>query len=197
MKKNKIIFIVLIASFTFLQASAQKVNFRSNIGFAGYGSPVDGYFFSFDIGIPIIKSIEIDPSFSFYSHIKNKEISYIQNDSETVTTISESIGGYLAGDMQLFININPFKWFKNEKLSKTDFGMGAGYGIKVFSDYYYAYNNNSVTSIRTKAGVTGSLSAKMFYNYHINNYFIGAIIGIKELDDEGISIIGLQFGISL
>jgi hypothetical protein len=196
MKHIRIFFVLLIAAFTSFQLDAQNVKFRSNIGFAGYADPFDGYFFSFDIGIPIIKSLELDPSFSFYSDVKEKNISYIWNEFDHETTINKDIGGSLAGDMQLFINVNPFQWTKNVKLNKVDFGMGIGYGIKIFSDYYYAYNNN-VTSIITTSGFKGSLSAKMFYNYHIKKCFIGIIIGVKDLNDEGVSILGLQFGVNI
>ena len=175
---------------------SQEVKITTDYGFAGYGNPVDGYAFSFDVGIPLFKSVEIDPSFSFYSNVKNGEIDYFWNKNELSTTIDEKVSGKMAADMLLYINVNPFVWFNNSKLNNVDFGIGVGYGLKVFSNYHYEYENK-VTSIITKAGIASSLSAKLYYNYHIKNYFIGAMIGVKELNDEGVSIISFRFGIKL
>ena len=46
MKHIRIFFVLLIVAFTSFQVDAQDVKLRSNIGFAGYANPFDGYFFS-------------------------------------------------------------------------------------------------------------------------------------------------------
>jgi hypothetical protein len=193
--KSFLIFIVLLLS---AHAKAQDFKLTASAGFSGYNHPFDGYFFSFDIGIPVVRSLEIVPTFSFYSNIKHDEFEFAWDTLNGTTHHLSSIeSGELTGSFEIFIYINPFKWWKKEKINNTDFGIGVGFGLRTFSDYYYNVNNNTVTSMIVKAGITSSLSSKIYYNYHFKKTYVGVVIGALAINDEGTSIIAIQFGINI
>ena len=193
--KSKVLLLFFAIAALSFQATAQ-VNLRTSTGFAGYGSPIDGFFFSFDIGFPTVKGIEVNPSFTFHTNAKHEDLFYFLDGSVAETSITETTTGSLAGDLELFVTINPFRWLKNEKWNKVDFGIGAGYGVKIFSEYRY-YHYDGGIDMRMKSGIMSTYSAKMFYNYHFKKYYLGVVLGAKELNDDGVSILGLQFGLSL
>ena len=60
----------------------EKWSLRTNAGVASGSSIIDGYYFSFDIGIPIIKSLEISPTFSNASMLPN---TFVYNSWTLVT----------------------------------------------------------------------------------------------------------------
>lgn len=188
-------------------AISQNLRLNTNVGFAGYGHPFDGYFFAFDVAIPVCKFIEIDTTFSFHSNITDGYNDYSWREgyyddfgswikpSFTESTISETTSGVMAGDMMLYLNIKPFQLFKREKLNKIDIGIGVGYGLKVFQKYYYNFEDNTVVSIRSEAGILSTLGIKIFYNYHFKNCYLGTMIGVADVLDDAPSIISLQFGV--
>jgi hypothetical protein len=74
---KKILFILLLVS----QLGFSQNTIRFSSGFAGYGNPFDGYYFSSDIGFDIIKGIQIAPTFTFEtSSLKKRQITYYKYD---------------------------------------------------------------------------------------------------------------------
>ncbi|MBN2638333.1 MAG: hypothetical protein JXR65_04530 [Bacteroidales bacterium] len=69
----------------------------------------------------------------------------------------------------------------------------------MYSDNYYNYrnenNSDEFIGVISKNGVRQSMSVKLYYNYHFKKYYVGISAGVHDLFDEGVSTIGLQFGI--
>ena len=174
---------------------------RLNTGFAGYSNPFDGYYFSSDIGFKIVKGIQIAPTFTFVtSSIKKQQIEYYKNEidnEEYIINKSKNTGNKSAGLIELYLIINPLKYFKNKKINSIDFGIGAGYGYSIYSDNYYNYSNRNFIGMIHKSGVRNSYSFKIFYNYHLKSYALGIIIGATDLYDDGVSIFGIQLSKTL
>jgi len=200
--KNKLFLLLLFIPNVFY---AQDISISTSVGFAGYGNPVDGYYFSFDVGVPIIKGIEVSPNFSFVSNLKNKRIKYYWNsiDGEQYIENSEkkAYSNDMAGLFELDLIIKPLAYFKNKKISSIDFGMGVGYGFSVYSNNYYNYRyinaTNKFIGVISENGVRQSMSVRLYYNYHIKKYYIGISAGAHDfIEGEGVSTIGLQFGIT-
>ncbi len=191
---KKIFFITLLIS----QLTFSQNTIRLNTGFAGYGNPFDGYYFSTDIGFEILNGIQIAPTFTFEtSSLKKQQIEYYKNDidgKEYFINKNRNNGEKSAGLIEIYLLVNPFKYFKNKKINSIDFGIGAGYGYSIYSDNYYNYSNPSgdFIGIIHKSGVRNSYSFKIFYNYHIKSYALGVIFGATDLHDDGVSIFGFQ-----
>ncbi|MBE0651884.1 MAG: hypothetical protein IH595_13730 [Bacteroidales bacterium] len=199
--KNKLLLLLLFIPNVFY---AQDVSIGTSVGFAGYGSPVDGYYFSFNVGVPIIKGIEVSPNFTFVSNLKNKPIEYYWNSidgEQYIINTEKAHGNDMAGLIELDLIVKPFAYFRNKKISSIDFGMGAGYGFSVYSDNYYNYRDINATSqfvgTISKNGVRSSASVRLYYNYHFKKYYVGITAGMHDfIEGEGVSTIGLQFGIT-
>lgn len=183
---------------------AQNISISTSVGFAGYGSPVDGYYFSSNVGIPVIKGIEISPNFTFVSDLKNKPIKYYWNsidEEQYIVNSEKSHGSKMAGLFELELIVKPFAYFMNKKLSSIDFGMGVGYGFSIYSNNYYNYRDinstNTFIGVISENGIRQSMSVRLYYNYHFKKYYVGIIAGVHDfIEGEGVSTIGLQFGIT-
>ncbi len=201
MKKITIILLLLMSQLGY----TQDLSIRTSAGFAGYGSPVDGIYFSFDIGVPIIKGVQIAPSFTFTSNLDYNRIKYFWNDihpQQYIINKDKDSGGKLAGIFELQLVVNPFKYFKNKNVSKIDFGIGAGYGLSFYAHNYYNYSspngNNDFVGVINNSGIRKSASVRMFYNYHFKKFFMGINLGVVDfIEGEGASILGLQFGVNI
>jgi len=191
---KRIFFILFLVS----QLSFSQSTIRLSTGFAGYGNPFDGYYFSSDLGFDVLKGIQIAPTFTFETYsLKKQQIYYYKNDidgKEYIINKHKNSAEKTAGLIEMYVLINPFKYFKNKKTNAIDFGIGAGYGLSAYSDNYYNYDNASgnFVGIIHKSGVRNSLSFKVFYNYHFKRYALGIIFGATDLLDEGVSIFGIQ-----
>jgi len=175
---------------------------RVNTGFAGYFTPVDGYYFSFDLGIPVVKGIEIAPTFTFETNQNFKEIDFYLNNWENTQDIENEKkinSGQISGLVELYVFVKPLTYIKNKKITQTDFGIGVGYGFTFYSkNNYFFEENGNLISVKNQSGRGKSFSAKTYYNYHIKNYFIGLVFGINSFYfDDPISTFGLQFGVKL
>ncbi len=193
MKKLILLLTLAINSLIF----AQEI--RTSIGFAGYGNPFDGLYFSFDYGIPVYNGIEIAPTFTFNTNMKYSRIKYYRNDYDNENYIIDkklNSGGKISGLFELYLLINPIKLIHNN--SKQDLYLGVGYGYSFYNHNYYNFDeNNKFIGVLNDSGIRNSLSTRIFYNYHIKKLFVGINFGLVDLLDEGNSILGVQFGTKL
>ena len=107
----------------------------------------------------------------------------------------------MAGLFELELLVKPFTYFMNKKISSIDFGLGAGYGFSVYSNNYYNYRNINSTDtfigVISENGIRQSMSIRLYYNYHFKKYYVGISAGAHDfIEGEGVSTIGLQFGIT-
>ncbi len=195
MKKS--VFFLMILMFFASNSRAQN-NIRISTGFAGFGNPFDGFYYSCDIDIKTFKGIQIAPVFTYETSATGGNIYYYQNKDEgeqSFKSQNNSSGGKTSSLIELFVIINPFKYFKNKKLTDLDFGIGAGYGINFFTDLYYNIDNrsNELAGTIQRTGNRESLSFRLFYNYQFKKFSCGIIAGATDILGEGVSIIGVQF----
>jgi len=189
MKKFILLFLLAMNSVTF----AQEI--RTSVGFAGYGNPFDGLYFSFDYGIPVYNGIEIAPTFTFNTNMKYSRIQYYANDYDNENYIidkNHNSGGRISGLFELYLLINPIKLINSK--TKQDLYLGVGYGYSFYTHNYYNYYNNQFIGVRNDSGIRNSLSTRIFYNYHFKKMFVGINFGAVDLLDDGNSILGIQIG---
>jgi len=176
-----------------LMINAQSIN--SSIGIAGFNNPINGYYFSFDIAFPISKSIEIAPTFSYYSNItfKSGEFYYRSVDQLLRQKEINDNSGEQVGTAELFIYFKPLVLFHK----KTDLKLGAGFGIGNHTKSFYRTDTNDNITAGSEYGLNTSYAARVIYNYHIHNYYFGIVMGIDAYMSGSNSLMGLQFGISM
>lgn len=197
-----IVFLVLGLSSVF----AQQLQVSASVGFAGLGNPIDGIFTAGNVAVPTgIKGVSLNPSFSFaVNHLGQGTFTYYKNPKDLIESASFDNNpqrGRVSGDIVLFININPFKWFNSDKLKCIDMGMGVAYGVQAYNHSTYAgvllASGTSVYEVQTFGGVDATYALKAYYNYHFDKYFVGLQLGVRSLKHEPFSTMGLQFGLQM
>ncbi len=200
---------LLVLLFTIGSVYAQNLQTTVSLGFSGDGTPFDGVFTAADVNIPIsIKGVSLNPSFSFQANRLFQGDYYYSYDSEGafVTCILDNRPSQhvvMSGDLVLFANINPFKWLKSKKWNCVDMGIGAAYGMQVYSAHDYMEMRKPEDGsflgyhVKVRGGVSDTFALKAYYNYHINRYFIGLQIGMRGMKESAFSTMALQFGIQM
>nr|WP_321407088.1 hypothetical protein [uncultured Carboxylicivirga sp.] len=205
---NKLILLLALffSVITLKLQAQQKWAIRGSFGSASGINAVDGYFYSFDVGIPLFKSLEIAPTFSFVSTIPSYDIenSWNARNNTTLSSFDGSInqtnyGGDLMGSASLLFLFKPFELFKNSNLAKHELAIGTGIGFKSYSTTRSVYDlNGDVELIEFGNQTNQSIEpyyGKVFYNYHFSDqFFAGLVAGLDGYDAEATALFGFQIG---
>jgi len=207
---KRIIKIIITIQFVFLFANysfAQKqYSLSTSVGFAGAYKIVEGYNFGFDIVIPILKSIEIAPTFNYISISPNKSLRIIKysHDFPEPSIITDDIekANYQTslGSASLLIYFKPFDLVKKTGYRKSELGIGTGFGMK--SGYMIRLQTDENGDVWAYQADTGFKALpfllKVYYNYQITEeVFIGVNAGIDEgFYSTGGVFFALQFGVN-
>lgn len=208
-KKNCLLLWALLGFLSFNSNAQHPWAMRTSIGTASGINAVDGYYFSFDIGIPIIKSIELAPTFNFFSTIPSNHIDNSWNrdfagamDSFEGIPDKQHYSGDVMGSMNLLLLFKPFDLFNHPMLAKHELAIGAGVGLKSYSTVRSTYENMGNDYQLQAFGAESNLSiepyyGKVFYNYHFNDkFFAGAVASLDGIDAEAVALFGIQLGIN-
>lgn len=192
----------LICTATFSQS---KWSLRTNGGYA-YGY-TEGYYFSFDFGIPIIKSIELAPTFTYSSRLPNTVISdmWMQSNGNYGLSSSEpnstAESGESSSSISLLLFFKPFDLFKGKKFEKHELLLGTGLSYCSYIKFGSGYRLNGTiyepTAISTRSNREfAPYYGKIQYNYLFKeNLFAGIVMGLNGFDGEAEILTGLQFGV--
>ena len=190
MKYSFLLYLFFITTIT----KAQSIN--TSLGIAGFGSPIDGYYFSFDYEKKLTKIISIAPTFSFISNTKFKNGNFLyksENDLIKYDNLKVN-SARQAGLAELFLYIHPLSIFKNVNLKKNDLKIGFGYGISSHTFTFFRKDKDGNITMGSTYGIFASYSSRLSYNYHFNNYFCGFTLGVTDLKAYGTSLIGINLG---
>jgi hypothetical protein len=208
MTKKLIVFIALL-TFILETYGQSKWSLRTNVGVASGTDVIDGYYFSFDIGIPLFKAFEIAPTFSNASMLPNKTISYtwdktynsVTNNNSEEKPDTERESAENLSSISLLLNFKPFELMKSEKLKKHELILGAGISYNSYTIIKEAFQKNgndyelSWVSVYSDKMVE-PFYCKLSYNYLFReNLFFGIVAGINGFDGEAELLAGLQFGV--
>lgn len=209
---RKSIYLLLLTLVGFLPFNSNAQNpwaVRTSIGTASGINAVDGYYFSFDIGIPLLKSVELAPTFNFFSTIPADHIDNSWNrdfpgamNSFQGNQDKEHYSGDVMGSMNLILLFKPFALFNNPNLDKHELAFGAGVGLKSYATVRAIYENIGSDYQLKEFGAESNLSvepyyAKIFYNYHFNQkFFAGAVASLDGFDAEAVALFGVQLGMN-
>ncbi len=209
MNKSSLL-LTLFLSISFLSLQGQgNWSLRSSFGTASGINAVDGYYFSFDVGIPLFKSIELAPTFNFVSTIPSNHIVNSWNsqfpgtlDSFEGSINQTSYGGDLMGSASLLILFKPFDLINNSKLEKHELAIGTGLGFKSYSSSLSVYEvidgKNELTSFGYETNQSiEPYYGKVFYNYHFSEkFFAGIVASLDGYDAEATALFGFQIGLN-
>ena len=205
-KTSMLVFLVL--AFNTVNGQS-KWSLRANAGIASGVKIVDGYYFSFDMGIPLLKFLEIAPTFSSASMIPNTFFSGSWNSTSQLPSYAVPIGGPRQdqeyGDnlssISLLLQFKPFELLKNEKLKKHEIIIGAGISYNSYTKVSIQYEINGNDYELTRFSVKSNRAfepyyGKLSYNYLFKeNLFGGFVASLNGFDGEAEFLAGLQFGI--
>ncbi|MGB3589063.1 MAG: hypothetical protein WBA23_21125 [Tunicatimonas sp.] len=213
MKPLFVIFI-LFGSSNFLVAQSNETlpksldwSIRVNTGGTAKANLADGYYFSFDVGIPLKRCLQIAPTFSFSSVGSGNFFSNSWNRSGILST---SIPGEaphnnaydqdILGSVSILLLLNPLTLF-NDQSSRHELLVGTGYGYKSYIQARTKYQVDG-QNVETSSFSTKSNSGfepyyfKLMYNYYFQeNLFVGIVAGMDGYDGDAMTNIGLQFGV--
>ena len=200
----------LFGFFYFVNLNAQeKMSIRANAGIASRANVMDGYYFSVDFGIPLIKSLELVPTFSFASMLPNTHLSNYWNQDSQQPSYGVPYGGPrqefehgdIMGSISLMLFFKPFDLVNNEQLDQHELMIGAGYGYKTYTILHAEYDILGTDYQLTNFGYKSSNGwepyfAKLSYSYTFKkDLSIGLVVGLDGYDGEGVLLTGLQFGV--
>lgn len=184
----------------------KKWDIRTNGGIASGRNVIDGYYFSFDIGIPLGKALQLAPTFSFADMLPN---TYFENNWSAFypspdTGVpnggprQEDEFGENLSSVSLLLIFKPFDLFLSEKLNKHELMIGAGYSLNsytmVSSQYVINEDGYDLTSFSVKSNKTlEPYYCKVGYNYLFKeNLAAGVVAGFNGFDGEAILLAGVQ-----
>lgn len=206
MKKINVCFLISMLLLSLLTNAQNRCSIRLSMGTADFSN---GYHITVSGGIPIVKSLELSPSFSYANTLP---IDYINNsafsDFHSSYYVSWSVPdpdmelsnyGYSLGAFDLNLIFKPFELLHNNLSDKHELFLGAGYGFKHYIQsriYYDDWGGSMVLQsfgYKINSGFTPSFS--LGYNYKIGDK---CSIGVKgELigfDGEFATLLGVQTG---
>ncbi len=200
----KLISITVIALFICASVNAQqKWSLRTNTGIASGRQAIDGYYFSFDVGMPINSFFEIAPTFSSASMLPSSNYyfwtkTFGYNEFSTPTDQNEV--GESLHSVSLLLNFKPFAFFKG-KWQKHELIIGTGISYNSYAVIKKAFDltGNDFELNHISAEMNNKFEpyyCKINYNYLFReNLFTGLVAGINGFDSEAELLIGLQFGV--
>jgi len=186
---------LLFLLFTTTITHAQSIN--TSLGIAGFGSPFDGYYFSFDYEKKLSKIISIAPTFSFISNTKFKNGDFLYKSESNLIKYDNLKNNFArqAGLAELFLYVHPLSIFKKVNLEKNDIKIGFGYGISSHTFIFFRKDKDGNITMGSTYGIFASYSSRLSYNYYFNNYFCGFTLGLTDLKAYGTSLIGVNLGV--
>ena len=164
----------------------------------------DGYFYSFNLGVPIGKFIEIAPTFSYANTLTPTMASFgwnLQDNGETIFlfrvpesgAVSESVYGDILGSATIMLFFKPFAG----QLSNYELALGAGIGLKNYQSVSFRYKNDYIRlfDIKTAVGFE-PVWFKAYFNRKLSERtFLGVNICIDGYDGDAMMNLGAQFGV--
>ena len=198
----------MIVAFNATVNGQEKWNLRVNAGVASGAQIVDGYYFSFDMGIPIMKSLEISPTFSNASMLPN---TFIYNDWSRTAGASYGVEpegprqeqeyGENLSSVSLLLLFKPFDLMRNEKLKNHEFIIGTGISYNSYTMIQSRFEIDEGDYQLTHFSVKSNRDfepyyIKLNYNYLFReNHFLGFVASLNGFDGEAELLAGLQYGI--
>ncbi len=206
----KFISVTIIAFFICISLNAQqKWSLSSNAGIASGTEAVDGYYFSFNFGIPLFKAIELSPTFSNASMLPKQSIYRDWNITDGLTPKPVPIEGYgnehesieSLSSLSLLLLFKPFELIRTDKLKQHEliFGTGISHNSYIIIKEAFQKTGNLYELNRLSLQSNRKVEPyyfKLCYNYlFAENLFLGITGGIIGYSGEAELLAGLQFGV--
>jgi len=197
----------LVFSFSNSSAQEKRWSIRSSLGTASGNTAVDGFYLSFDLGIPLTKSLELSPIFNFFSTVPLKRIDNSWNEYGPNYTVIDGdknqYSGDMMGSMSVVLLFKPLALSDNPKLAKHELAIGTGIGVKTYATVRSTYVKTGTDYRLTELGAKSAWTiepyyAKVFYNYHFSErFFAGPVASIDGFDGEAVALFGIQLGLNI
>jgi hypothetical protein len=211
MKMKYVLTIILGAFFSANNVIAQNNYYlRANVGTTSLVSPIGGYYFSFDVGIPIVNGFEITPTFTSGTSLPN---SYFENtwtnDSISPITTRVRVGGPKQeiekgtsfSAFSILVNFRPFDLSEKNKNKRHELLMGGGFSYLSYAfvrvEYEIKGNNYEMISMTasSKRGIDLYIF-KLSYSYFLKeNLMLGGTASLFGIDGEAAILLGFQTGV--
>ena len=143
-----------------LSAQQKRWSIRSNGGFSSGGSAeghrwVEGYYFSFDVGVPLFRGFEIAPTFTYATMLPNinMDMKWLEAEEKPSIIISESNPrktrefGENLSSVSILLLFKPFDYIKNEKFKRHQIILGGGYSYTSYTMVRAEFVNLYTTEI--------------------------------------------------
>ena len=181
---------------------------RSSIGVTHHINAFDGYYFGFDLGIPLLKGIQLAPTFT---HTTIGPIAFIETGyskhTEGITfgtPVDYETKDYEQQDVissiSLLLLFNPLDIFLSEK-SNHEIWLGGCIGYKSYVQYSLVqdpdYHRGPIFLFNTKLASTFEpFYFKFMYNYSFASRLLAGIsLAFDGYDGETFFASGLNFGV--
>ena len=211
---KKIIFLVLAITLSSALIAQQKNwSMRGNAGLSSGGSAyghrwLEGYYFSFDVGVPLFKGFEVAPNFTYASmlpniHINNEwtSVDGIRVNGDNSRDKKKSEIGENMSALSILLHIKPFDYIKNEKFLRHQVILGGGISYVSYTmircEFQYTNSKNLIINHNESSRSFQPYYGKVGYNYMLKKDtmigLVGSWQGIKKKEAQ--FLLGFQFGV--
>lgn len=195
---KKLFFLLLIFIFTKNVQAQKGLSISVNSGLVSEYKVADGFFFSFDVGIPIVKSLEFAPTFMYYMVSSNtKEHTFMNNSVAPNDDLHGLNYSDTSGVMDLMLVFKPLDLMAIKNGKRHDFGLGLSLiGFGYHTQLRTNSNNGTIDSFSYYQGsYFNYFDAKIFYNYRFTEtLYSGFVLGTTQVGNY--TYFGVQFGLN-
>jgi len=211
---KRLLFIMLAITLSGAMFGQQKKwSMRGNGGLSSGGSAyghrwLEGYYFSFDVGVPLFRGFEVAPTFTYASmlpniHIDNEWTSVdgirVKGDESRDKKKSELAENM--GTLSILLHFKPFDYIKNEKFLRHQIILGGGISYVSYTmircEFQYTNSKNLIINHNESVRSFQPYYGKVAYNYMLKNDLligaVGSFHGIKKKEAQ--FLLGFQFGV--
>jgi hypothetical protein len=213
MKRGFLLIMLAITLTGSLFAQQKRWSMRGNTGLSSGGNAeghrwFEGYYFSFDVGIPLFRGFEVAPTFGYASMLPR---THLDNEWTLVDNAPKVNGGNAKkkseygenmGSLSLLLHFKPFDYIKNEKFKRHQIIVGGGYSYVSYSMVRAEFQRKD-TKIINIMHYESNRSFLPYYGKVGYNYFfikkdtmiglVGSLQGIKKKEAQ--FLLGFQFGV--
>ncbi len=202
---------IILISLTILFGYQSEINAQKDYSIRiGIGTvAIDhGYYINFNSSIPLIRTLEIQPSFSyantFTQDMQLDPLDLVENDfyKDKLSNSYQSDNNCNLGIIDLCLVFKPFELSRSDLQKKHELFIGVGYGFKHYIQAFITTKKTDsgdfISDYRFNIDKTFDSTFLFGYNYKIKNKIsIGTKIETQSFDEYLTIFTGFSIGIIL
>jgi hypothetical protein len=212
MKKTVFLLILAIILTGSLFGQQKRWSIRGNAGLSSGGNAeghrwLEGYYFSFDVGVPLFRGFEVAPTFGYASMLPKTHLDNAWTSVDNELRVNggkpkkKSEYGENMSSISLLLQFKPFDYIKSEKFKRHQVTLGGGYSFVSYTMVRAEFDKKDSKDLNIMHYESNRsflpYYGKIGYNYFLKRDtmigLVGSLQGIKKKEAQ--FLLGFQFGV--